>query len=42
MINMPHLGLTPDNLGTVSGSIAQRGAGPRNEAVAVSGTPTGK
>jgi C4-dicarboxylate-specific signal transduction histidine kinase len=38
MINMAHLGPTPDNLGTVSGSVAQWSAAPRNEAVAVWGS----
>jgi signal transduction histidine kinase len=38
MINKPRLGLTPDILGTVSGSVAQRGAASSNEAVAVSGS----
>jgi signal transduction histidine kinase len=37
MIDMP-LGPTPDNLGRVSGPVAQRGASPRNEAVALSGS----
>ena len=35
MINMPHLGPAPDNLGTALGSVAQRGAAPSNEAVGV-------
>jgi len=38
MINMPHLGPMPNNLGTVSGSVAQQDVAPINEAVAVSGS----
>jgi len=38
MINMPHLGPTPNNLGPVSGSVAQQDVAPSNEAVAVSGS----
>jgi signal transduction histidine kinase len=38
MINMPHLGPMPNNLGTVSGSVAQQDVAPGNETVAVSGS----
>ena len=38
MINMPHLGPTPNNLGTVFDSVAQQDVAPGNETVAVSGS----
>jgi len=38
MINMPHLGPMPNNLGTISDSVAQQDVAPINEAVAVSGS----
>jgi hypothetical protein len=38
MISMSRPGLLPDNFGTVSGSVDQRGPAPGNEAIAVPGS----